>query len=37
MRAEKKAAEAVAKGEAIPEDILATIKELNGKVPEGVA
>ena len=37
MRAEKKAAEAVAKGEAVPEDILATIKELNGKLPEGVS
>jgi len=37
MRAEKKAAEAVAKGEAIPDDILATIKELNGKLPEGVS
>jgi len=34
MRAEKKAAEALAKGDAIPADILATIKELNGKVPE---
>ena len=37
MRAEKKAAEAAAKGEAIPDDILATIKELNGKLPEGVS
>jgi hypothetical protein len=37
MRAEKKAAEAVAKGEAVPDDILATIKELNGKLPEGVS
>ena len=37
MRAEKKAAEAVAKGEPIPDDVLATIKELNGKIPEGAA
>jgi len=37
MRAEKKAAEAVARGEPIPEDVLATIKELNGKLPEGVS
>jgi hypothetical protein len=37
MRAEKKAAEAIAKGEPVPDDILATIKELNGKLPEGVA
>ncbi len=37
MRAEKKAAEAIAKGEAVPDDILATIKELNGKLPEGVS
>jgi NADH-quinone oxidoreductase subunit I len=37
MRAERKAAEAVAKGEAIPADVLATIQELNGKVPEGAS
>ena len=37
MRAEKKAAEAVAAGQAVPDDVLATIKELNGRLPEGVA
>jgi hypothetical protein len=37
MRAERKAAEAVARGEAIPADVLATIQELNGKVPEGAS
>lgn len=37
MRAERRAREAVAKGEPIPEDALATIKELNGKMPEGAA
>ncbi|MGE0600981.1 MAG: NADH-quinone oxidoreductase subunit I [Dehalococcoidia bacterium] len=37
MRAERKAAEAIAKGEAVPDDVLATIKELNGKLPEGVS
>ena len=35
MRAERKAREAIEKGEAIPEDVLATIKELGGTVPEG--
>lgn len=35
MRAERKAAEAVAAGQAIPDDVLATIKELNGKLPAG--
>ncbi len=37
MRAERKAAEAVAAGQPIPDDVLATIKELNGKIPEGAA
>ncbi|MEO8541393.1 MAG: 4Fe-4S binding protein, partial [bacterium] len=37
MRAERKAAEAVAAGQAIPDDVMATIRELNGKVPEGAA
>jgi hypothetical protein len=37
MRAERKAAEAVAAGQPIPDDVVATIKELNGKVPEGAA
>jgi hypothetical protein len=37
MRAERKAAEAVAAGQPIPDDVLATIRELNGKLPEGVA
>ncbi|MGH2607907.1 MAG: 4Fe-4S binding protein [Tepidiformaceae bacterium] len=35
MRAERKAKEAVARGEAIPEDVLATIQELGGDLPEG--
>jgi NADH-quinone oxidoreductase subunit I len=35
MRAERKAAEAVAAGQPIPDDVLATIKELNGKLPAG--
>ena len=35
MRAERKAAEAVAAGQSIPDDVLATIKELNGKLPAG--
>jgi hypothetical protein len=35
MRAERKAKEAVEKGEAIPDDVLATIKELGGNVPGG--
>ncbi|MBE0610823.1 MAG: NADH-quinone oxidoreductase subunit I [Dehalococcoidia bacterium] len=35
MRAERKAKEAIEKGEAIPDDVLATIKELGGNVPEG--
>ncbi len=35
MRAERQAKEALAKGEAIPDEVLATIKELGGKVPEG--
>ncbi|HSE46133.1 MAG TPA: hypothetical protein VLA89_12475, partial [Gemmatimonadales bacterium] len=34
MRAERKAREALARGEAIPEDVVATIKELGGTVPE---
>jgi hypothetical protein len=34
MRAERKAKEALARGEAIPEDVLATINELGGTVPE---
>ena len=33
MRAEKKAAEAVAAGEPVPDDIAATIRELGGTVP----
>jgi NADH-quinone oxidoreductase subunit I len=35
MRAERRAKEALAKGEPIPEDVLATIQELGGTVPEG--
>jgi len=35
MRAERQAKEALAKGEPIPEEVLATIKELGGKLPEG--
>ena len=35
MRAERKAAEAQQNGEAIPDDVLATIKELGGTVPPG--
>ena len=35
MRAERKAKEALERGEPIPEDVLATIKELGGKIPEG--
>ena len=35
MRAERKAKEAIEKGETIPDDVLATIKELGGKVPGG--
>jgi hypothetical protein len=34
MRAERKAKEALARGETIPEDVVATIKELGGTVPE---
>ena len=34
MRAERTAKEALARGEAIPEDVLATINELGGTVPE---
>jgi len=34
MRAERKAREALAAGEPIPDDIIATIKELGGTVPE---
>jgi len=34
MRAERKAKEALEKGESIPDDVLATIKELGGTVPE---
>jgi NADH-quinone oxidoreductase subunit I len=37
MRAERQAKEAMAKGETIPDEVLATIKELGGKVPEGAA
>ncbi len=33
MRAERKAKEALANGEAIPADVLATIQELGGTVP----
>jgi hypothetical protein len=36
MRAERRAREAVAKGEPIPEDVIQTIKELGGTLPEGV-
>jgi hypothetical protein len=35
MRAERKAREALAAGEPIPDDVLATIKELGGTVPGG--
>ncbi len=35
MRAERKAEEALKNGEAIPADVLATIKELGGTVPPG--
>jgi len=34
MRAERKAKESLEKGEPIPDDVLATIKELGGTVPE---
>jgi hypothetical protein len=34
IRAERKAAEALAAGQLIPEDVLATIRELGGRVPE---
>ncbi|MCZ2112187.1 MAG: hypothetical protein LC118_21935, partial [Dehalococcoidia bacterium] len=34
MRAERKAREALANGEPIPEDVAATIRELGGTVPE---
>ncbi|MEX1104148.1 MAG: hypothetical protein WED87_07850, partial [Dehalococcoidia bacterium] len=34
MRAERKAKEAVAKGEAIPDDVMATLTELGGAIPE---
>ncbi len=34
MRAERKAREALASGEPIPDDVIATIKELGGTVPE---
>jgi hypothetical protein len=37
MRAEKKAAEAVAAGQPSPDDVMATLKELNGKIPQGAA
>ncbi|QFG03229.1 NuoI/complex I 23 kDa subunit family protein [Tepidiforma bonchosmolovskayae] len=36
MRAERRAREALAKGEPIPEDVIQTIKELGGTLPEGV-
>ncbi len=36
MRAERKAREALARGEPIPEDVIQTIKELGGTLPEGV-
>lgn len=35
MRAERRAREALAKGEPIPEDVIQTIKELGGTLPEG--
>jgi hypothetical protein len=34
MRAERNAKAALARGEAIPEDVLATIRELGGAIPE---
>jgi NADH-quinone oxidoreductase subunit I len=37
MRAEKKAREAVAAGEPIPDDIMATLNELGGEIPGGAA
>lgn len=37
MRAERKAGEAVAAGQPVPEDVMATLRELNGKIPEGAA
>ncbi|MEJ5220486.1 MAG: hypothetical protein WHT63_00590, partial [Tepidiforma sp.] len=36
MRAERRAREALAKGEPIPEDVIQTIKELGGTLPEGI-
>ena len=37
MKAERAAKEALAKGEPIPDDVIQTIKELNGTMPEGAA
>jgi hypothetical protein len=37
IKAERAAKEAVARGEPIPDDVIQTIKELNGTMPEGAA
>ncbi|HMO96309.1 MAG TPA: hypothetical protein PKD27_09305, partial [Tepidiformaceae bacterium] len=37
IKAERAAKEALAKGEPVPDDVLQTIRELNGTMPEGAA